>query len=58
MSKVIMEINSKVNELYATSIVTQRFSNPTDKPLEIKIYIIKNNKLLFSSYNCKIGDNI
>ena len=58
MSKVITEINSKVNELYATSIVTQKFSNPTDKPLELKIYIIKNDKLLFSSFNCKIGDNI
>ena len=40
MSKVITEINSKVNELYATTIVTQRLSNPTDKPLELKIYII------------------
>ena len=58
MSKVITEINSKVNELYATSIVTQKFSNPTDKPLELKIYIIKNDKLLFSSFNCKIGNNI
>ena len=58
MSKVITEINSKVNELYATSIVTQKFSNPTDNPLELKIYIIKNDKLLFSSFNCKIGDNI
>jgi len=58
MSKVTTEINSKVNELYATSIVTQKFSNPTDKPLELKIYIIKNDKLLFSSFNCKIGDNI
>ena len=58
MSKVITEINSKVNELYATSIVTQKFSNPTDKPLELKIYIIKNDKLLFSSFNCKIGENI
>jgi len=38
MSKVTTEINSKVNELYVTSIVTQKFSNPTDKPLELKIY--------------------
>ena len=58
MSKVITEINSKVSELYATSIVTQKFSNPTDNPLELKIYIIKNDKLLFSSFNCKIGDCI
>ena len=58
MSKVTIEINSKVNELYSSSIVTQKFSNPTDNPLELKIYIIKNDKLLFSSFNCKIGDNI
>ena len=58
MSKVITEINSTVNELYAKSIVTQKFSNPRDYPIELKIYIINNNKLLFSSFNCKIGDNI
>ena len=58
MSKVITEINSKVNELYATSIVTQKFSNTTDNPLELKIYIHKNDNLLFSSFNCKIGENI
>ena len=58
MSKVITEINSTVNELYAKSIVTQKFSNPRDYPIELKICIINNNKLLFSSFNCKIGDNI
>ena len=58
MSKVITEINSTVNELYAKSIVTQKFTNPTDHPIELKMYIINNNKLLFSSFKCKIGDNI
>ena len=58
MSKVITEINSTVNELYAKSLVTQKFSNPTDNPIELKIYIIKNDKLLFSSFKCKIGENI
>ena len=58
MSKVITEINSTVNELYAKSIVTQKFSNPTENPIELKIYIYKNDKLLFSSFKCKIGDNI
>ena len=58
MSRVITEINSFVNELYAKSIVTQKFSNPRDYPIELKIYIINNNKLLFSSFKCKIGDNI
>ena len=58
MSKVITEVNSTVNELFAKSIVTQKFSNPTDNPIELKIYIIKNDKLLFSSFKCKIGDNV
>ena len=58
MFKVITEVNSTVNELYAKSIVTQKFSNPTDNPIELKIYIIKNDKLLFSSFKCKIGDNV
>ena len=58
MSKVITEVNSTVNELFAKSIVTQKFSNPTDNPIELKIYIIKNEKLLFSSFKCKIGDNV
>ena len=58
MSKVITEVNSTVNELFAKSIVTQKFSNPTDNPIELKIYIIKNDKLLFSSFKCKIGNNV
>ena len=58
MSKVITEINSTVNEIYAKSIITQKFSNPTDNPLELKIYIIKSDKLLFTSFTCKIGDII
>ena len=58
MSKVTTEVNSTVNELFAKSIVTQKFSNPTDNPIELKIYIIKNDKLLFSSFKCKIGDNV
>ena len=58
MSQVFTEINSTVNEIFAQSVVTQRFSNTTDNPLELKIYIHKNNNLLFSSFNCKIGENI
>ena len=58
MSKVITEINSTINKIYAKSIITQKFSNPTDNPLELKIYIIKNDKLLFTSFTCKIGDII
>ena len=58
MSKVITEIESKVNELYVKSTVTQQFSNITDNPLELKIYIFKKEDILFSSFNCKIGDSI
>ena len=58
MAKVLTELNSTVNELYAKSIVTQKFSNTTEHPIELKIYIIKDKKLLFSSFKCKIGDNI
>ena len=58
MSKVITEINSTVNELYARSLVTQKFSNTTENPLELKIYLNKSDKLLFSSFTCKIGDSI
>ena len=41
MSKVITIINSKVNEVFAKTIVTQKFSNPEDNPLELKIYVYK-----------------
>ena len=58
MSNVITEINSTVNEIYAKSIVTQKFLNPTDNPLDLKIYLIKNDHFLFSSFTCKIGDSI
>ena len=39
MSKVITEIESKVNELYAKTKVTQKFSNSTENPLELRIYV-------------------
>ena len=58
MSKVITEIESKVNELYAKTKVTQKFSNPAENPLELKIYVFKKQEIIFSSFNCKIGDSI
>jgi len=58
MSKVFTEIESKVNELYVKTNVTQKFSNPTDNPLELKIYVFKKEEIIFSSFNCKIGDSI
>ena len=58
MSNVITEIESKVNELYSKTKVTQKFTNPNEEPLELKIYIFKKEGVIFSSFNCKIGDSI
>ena len=41
MVKAIIEIESKVNELYAKTIVTQKIKNEYDQPLELKIYVYK-----------------
>ena len=58
MSKIFTEIDSKVNELFAKTIVTQKFSNSTDNPLELKIYVVKQEGVIFSSFNCQIGNSI
>ena len=58
MSLVSVEINSNVNELYAKTNVTQKFKNKNNDPIELKIYIYKNDNLIFSSFKAKIGDSI
>jgi len=58
MTKVNTKIDSKVNELYAKTYVTQTFSNSTEEPLELKIYVFKKENIIFSSFNCQIGDSI
>ena len=58
MSKVFTEIDSHVNELYAKTFVSQKFKNDTENPLELTIYIFKKEGIIFSSFNCKIGDSI
>ena len=58
MSKVITEIDSKVNEFFIKTKVTQKFSNTTENPLELKIYVFKVEGIIFSSFNCQIGDSI
>ena len=58
MNKVSVEIDSKVNELFAKTNVIQKFKNQSKDPLELKIYIYKNANLIFSSFNAKIGDSI
>ena len=58
MSEVNVEIDSKVNEIFAKSKVTQKFINKNKEPIELKIYLDKNPKLVFLSFNAKIGDSI
>ena len=58
MPKVFTEIDSQVNELYAKTLVSQKFINDTENPLELRIYIFKKEGIIFSSFNCKIGDSI
>ena len=58
MNKVSVEIDSKVNELFAKTIVVQKFKNQSESPIELKIYVYKNDNLIFSSFTSKIGDSI
>jgi hypothetical protein len=55
---VITQITSDINGLFCKTKVLQIFSNPTNNPLELKIYILKKKNILFSSFNCQIGDSI
>ena len=58
MSEVNLELESQVNEVFVRTIVTQKFKNPYEQPLELKIYIDKNDDILFSSFQAKIGESI
>ena len=52
------ELNTKVNEFYAKTIVTQKFLNSKNNPLELKIIVNQKKDNIFSSFNCQIGDSI
>ena len=41
MKDIYVEIDSKVNELFSKTIVTQRFQNENETPLELRIFINK-----------------
>ena len=58
MSKATTEIDSKVNELYAKTVVTQKIGNDSDNPIELKIYVYKKDNCIFSSFSAKIGDSV
>ena len=55
---VLTQVISDVNECFCKTKVTQKFSNPLDNPLELKIYIFKKENIIFSSFDCQIGDSI
>ena len=44
--------------MYSKTIITQKLINESENPLELKIYIYNDNRLLFSSFSSKIGDSI
>jgi hypothetical protein len=56
--KMLTQISSEINGLFSKTNITQIFSNPTDNPLELKIYIQKKQELIFSSFECQIGESI
>ena len=58
MQTSAVEIDSKVNELYIKTFVTQKIENNSKNPIELKIYIYKNERCIFSSFSAKIGDSI
>ena len=55
---VYTQIMSEINGLFSKTKVTQIFTNPLDNPLELKIYILKRENIIFSSFDCQIGNSI
>ena len=55
---VNVELDSEINEFFSKTKITQKFTNTSENPLELKIYVSKKEGLIFSSFSCKIGDSI
>ena len=54
--KTQTNIESKVNEIFASTKVTQKLINNTDNPIELEIIIYKYlDNIIFSSFHTKIG---
>ena len=58
MQVTTVEIDSKVNELFSKTYVTQKIENNSENPIELKIYVYKSENCIFSSFSSKIGDSI
>ena len=57
MQSTKVEIDSKVNELFIKTSVTQKIENNSENPIELKIYVYKKESCIFSSFSAKIGDS-
>ena len=58
MQKTEVNIDSKVNEVFATTTVTQKILNNSDKPIELEAYILKKlDNIIFSSFYAQIGNS-
>ena len=56
MQKAEIDIYSKVNEVFAKTVVTHKILNNSNKPIELEVFIDKyldNN--MFSSFEAQIG---
>ena len=58
VNKVSANIDTEINEIFSKTILTQLFTNSSKNPIELKIYVYKKQKLLFSSFTAKIDDSI
>ena len=56
--RVSTEVIQEVNEFFCKSMVTQKFTNPLENPLELQIFILQKKDMIFSSFNCKIGNSL
>ena len=58
MQKAEVNIDSKVNEVFATTTVTQKVLNNSNNPIELEAYINKYlDNIIFSSFYAQIGDS-
>ena len=57
-SYVLVEVNTEVNEIYTKTKIIQKLRNNDSQPLELMIYLLKENEILFSSFEAKIDDSI
>ena len=59
MKRAEILVDSKVNEIFAKTIVTYKIVNDSSEPLELKIKIYKYlDNILFSSFDAQIGNSI